>query len=260
MLVTERLSRFADLSDDDREAKGIISTARTQTAFLSNEAIRRSLMGQGVGVDDLRQEPGATIYLILPGEYIDTCKKWFRLVIDSLLRGLMKTRKGNEVVMVLDEFANLGHLGSVEVAMALAAGYGVKLWPILQDLNQLKELYKNKWETFLANSGMQQFFTPRDQTTADYISKRCGQMTVKVVNTSTRELSANEMAEGYSGVSHSQSTQAHELFLPQDILGMAGDKQLIFMAGVPHVVVGHRYPYWKWPEFQGKYSPDPYYS
>lgn len=40
-------------------------------------------------------------------------------------------------LFMLDEFAALGQLEMVQTAMGLMRGYGVKLWPILQDLSQL---------------------------------------------------------------------------------------------------------------------------
>ena len=43
------------------------------------------------------------------------------------------------VLFLLDEFAAaLGRLEPVERAMGLMAGFGVQLWPILQDLHQLR--------------------------------------------------------------------------------------------------------------------------
>lgn len=43
-------------------------------------------------------------------------------------------------LFLLDEFAVLGRLEAVERAMGLMAGYCLQLWPILQDMNQLKDL------------------------------------------------------------------------------------------------------------------------
>ena len=40
-----------------------------------------------------------------------------------------------------------------ETAAAQIAGYGVKLFFVLQSLEPLKAVYKDNWETFLANSG-----------------------------------------------------------------------------------------------------------
>ncbi|SMP82292.1 Type IV secretory system Conjugative DNA transfer [Novosphingobium panipatense] len=43
-------------------------------------------------------------------------------------------RPERPVLFLLDEFAALGRLEPVERAMGLMAGYGLQLWPILQDI------------------------------------------------------------------------------------------------------------------------------
>ena len=45
-------------------------------------------------------------------------------------------RVGAPALFLLDEFAALGRLEAVERAMGLMAGYGLQLWPILQDMGQ----------------------------------------------------------------------------------------------------------------------------
>ena len=79
--------------------------------------------------------------------------------------------------MILDEFARLEHLPAVSNAFGFAAGFNLQLWPFLQDLPQLQELYGKKWMSLLANCGMTQFFTPTDMETADYLQRRGGMFT-----------------------------------------------------------------------------------
>jgi hypothetical protein len=78
----------------------------------------------------------------------------------------------------MDEFAALGKMDVIETAAGLMAGYGVKLWPILQDLSQLKRHYPQSWETFLGNAGLHQFFGNTDLTTLEHVSKRLGKTAV----------------------------------------------------------------------------------
>ena len=54
---------------------------------------------------------------------------------------VQQRRVGAPALFLLDEFAALGRLEAVERAMGLMAGYGLQLWPILQDMGQLKDLY-----------------------------------------------------------------------------------------------------------------------
>ena len=69
------------------------------------------------------------------------------------------------VLFVLDEFAVLDHMESIEKAAGQIAGFGVKLWPVIQDLTQLQRDYKEAWETFMGNAGLMTFFGNTDLTT-----------------------------------------------------------------------------------------------
>ena len=106
-----------------------------------------------------------------------------RLFVNLALQAMERTpgypAAGSPVLFVLDEFASLGHMRQIEDAAGQIASYGVKLWPILQDLGQLKALYKERWETFMGNAGVLQFFGNNDLTTLEWISKRLGTTTIE---------------------------------------------------------------------------------
>ena len=78
------------------------------------------------------------------------------------------------MLFCLDEFAALGHMEPIEKAAGQIAGFGVKLWPVIQDLTQLQRDYKKAWETFMGNAGLLTFFGNTDLTTLEHISKRLG--------------------------------------------------------------------------------------
>jgi type IV secretion system protein VirD4 len=88
----------------------------------------------------------------------------------------MRREKGNhQVVVMLDEFANLGALNIIANGYGLIAGHGVTLWSFVQNLTQLQHLYPNNWETFIANSSVVTVSNVNDVTTAEYFSRRAGQ-------------------------------------------------------------------------------------
>ena len=118
-----------------------------------------------------------TVYVILPAERMRTHSVWLRLVIVSALRALYRAG-GLRTLLLIDEMPALGHLAPLEDAFGLVRGYKVQIAGICQDLNQLKALYKERWESFLANAGVVQGFTPNDLTTADWMSRRAGQATI----------------------------------------------------------------------------------
>jgi type IV secretion system protein VirD4 len=101
----------------------------------------------------------------------------------------MRAREDGEprILFMLDEFAALGHLKIIETVWALVRGYGIQIMPVLQDLNQLKSLYEQRWETFLGNAGAAVFFAPNDATTAAWLETRLGNTTRMVTTASTSD-------------------------------------------------------------------------
>jgi type IV secretion system protein VirD4 len=71
----------------------------------------------------------------------------------------------------------LGHMRVIESAAGQMAGFGVKLWVILQDLGQLQNHYEKSWETFLGNAAVATFQSISDLTTLKYLSERLGTRT-----------------------------------------------------------------------------------
>ena len=256
---------------DSEEIQSVLSTALTQTAFLDDPAIAASLetdLKRPFSFVELKQRP-ITVYLILPGPLIDAYAKWLRLFIVVALNQLMaKTLTVEEakakrppVLLIIDEFASLGHLKSVETAMGIAAGYGIQLWPILQDLSQVKNLYKDRWETFFANAGIIQLFAPNDMTTAKWIEERCGMATVKIktlsTQTSERSFSGTEGDTRTSGQSVAET--GRPLMTAYDLVGLEKDKQTLLLSNLSDPIMAYRKFYKDVPELKGRYDSDPYH-
>ena len=265
LMICGRLGRFAaHKADENRELVSIVSTAITQCNFIGNHAIANSLnasSGPKLRLSDLRQTP-STVYLILPTKYLSACAKWFRLVLAAAMADLLREEERGRVpvLAMLDEFAQLGTLKIISDVMGIGRGYGVQLWPVLQDLNQLQELYPQRWQTFLGNAGAQIFFAPRDVNTAEYVSKKCG-----VTEVPTQSRSVSESAWGPPqtvdniGVNTSYGQQQRPFMHPHEVAEIGGDEMLVFGEGINGVIRAGRRSYLETPEYRGKYSPDPYH-
>lgn len=186
------------LGTGENERGSILSTARRNTAFLDTLGPRYkdTLAGRFRPLDpDCLKSAlgGATVYLCLPAERMGTHGRWLRLLIGLFLermqRHLEPPASGVPVLFLLEEFFALGTMPAIEKAAGYAAGFGVKLWVILQDLQQLKSLYKTSWQTFLANAGMVQVFGAFDRDTLEYASQAMGEIEISRV---TNSVSTNE--------------------------------------------------------------------
>jgi type IV secretion system protein VirD4 len=217
--IANKLGKFRN-SKDSKEIASILSTASTQTRFLDSPGIARNLAAGGVDFGAMKSKP-TTIYLVLPPNRLLSHAKWLRLVISSAMTAMQRTLKAEgspDVLFMLDEFPQLGRLQSIESAVSLNAGYGVKVWVAVQHLGQLKEDYGDNWETFLS-AGAVTAFAPRDWFTRDHLTKIIGTGTKKI-----RSISNNA-----GQTSFTDSVQKDDLVSAQDWRGMVMGEQYAFI-------------------------------
>jgi type IV secretion system protein VirD4 len=252
--IRQKLGRFTTVkAEENREILGIVSTMITQSAFIGNKAIADNLSESTFRWRDLKKRP-TCIFLGLPARYLSSCDKWFRLIVATAMNQLLHEERGVPVLMVLDEFAQLGRLKVIENAMALARGYGVQLLPVLQDLNQLKGLYGDSYQTFLANAGCRMFFGSQDKFTSEIVSDLCGETEVR-----TMSRTMNRNARGQFESSMSIAPHAQKYLRPEAVRELPGDEMLVFAQGIPGVIRAGRRPYYLSPELNGMWDPDPYH-
>lgn len=250
--------KAAQFSAGTNEIKSIISTARTQLAFLDDPKICDCLSQSDFQFSDLKRQK-ISVYLVLPFRQMEAQGRWLRLLVTSAIEALTDDPKTGDgrILFMLDEFAQLGRLTSIERALALVRGYGVQLWPFVQDLPQLKSVYPDRWSSFLATAGIQQFFTPNDDMTAEYISKRCGTHLVR--RKSFSEGTSTNSASSSSSSSTSYSDQWEPLFHPWELYGHENWRQMIFVEGLSPAVWEYRANYFEMNRYAGKADPDPFH-
>jgi type IV secretion system protein VirD4 len=250
--IASLASRFA--GRDTNELASIRSTGDTQTRWLLSKPMRDDLKKPGVDFRKLKDKP-TTVYVILPAERMRTHSTWLRLVVVSALRALYRPG-GLRTLFLIDEMPALGHLGPLEDAFGLVRGYNVQIAGICQDLAQLKALYNERWESFLANAGVVQGFAPNDLTTADWMSRRAGQTTLLASNTS--ESVTPGTGQRSEGISWNQISRA--LYLTHELMGFAEGTGLFWLAGMANGVRFFAPPYWKIEQCAKRAAPNPYYN
>jgi type IV secretion system protein VirD4 len=217
-----------------RELQGILSTAQEQTAPLDD--IVRITGHSDFRLSDLR-DGNLTIFLVLPGMRIGTHYRWLRLVIQQALNAVERApvpRGGLPVWFVLEEFPALGHMRSIETAAGLMAGFGVKLWSVLQDLTQLQTHYPKSWETFLGNAGVIQAFGNVDVTTTEHLSKMLGM--TQIIERRDIRVSGRAMSEGDTGRrEHPRSVRLLDANEITEWFSRETNRQLVLVPGRPPI-------------------------
>jgi type IV secretion system protein VirD4 len=253
--IRQPIGRFKDV--EARDISSAINTAITQTAFLDDPALADpkqdgTLTGSDFDLMQLKKKP-TTVYLILPGRYMDAYARFLRLIITSAIDQITAEPGGHPVLMILDEFARLQNLPAVSNAFGFAAGFNLQLWPFLQDLPQLENLYGKIWMSILANCGLTQFFTPTDVQTAEYLQRRGGMTTGE----SRSRTYAGSFWKGERSESRSENRVA---LLPfEHMMSLPSDQSVVFFAGKHDPLIAGRVPYWKIPRLSGMFDPDPFH-
>lgn len=198
-------------TDAPKTYAGVLQTLDRNTEFIDSPAMRVCLEVSDFQVSDLKTDPrGASLFLSLPQRYMGTHYRWLRMMVSLVVTEMEKTRgqpaSGHRVLVCLDEFAGLKRMQVVEDAAAQIAGFGVKLFFCVQSLAQLKEAYKDAWETFLSNAGLKIFFHVEDQFTREYLSAQLGDAElIRETSSDGKGVNLIGSARGSSGLSRALS-------------------------------------------------------
>lgn len=157
------------------ERGSLFNSALQNTSWLDSSAMAKVLGRSDFQMADIKAAP-TTVYVVLPPEYLQEHARFLRLFVNMTVLAASRGGKSRvPVLLIMDEFFSLGTLAMLSRASGLLSGYGLKLWPILQNLSQLKELYPENWQTFFANAGAVQIFGVNDRGTAQEIVATLGQ-------------------------------------------------------------------------------------
>jgi type IV secretion system protein VirD4 len=247
------------LQKADRVRSSVIAEAQSHLHFLESRRLADVLSSSSFSFSDLKTSR-MTVYLIVPPDRLDICRRWLRLMVASALHALIRTPglPPQRVLFLLDEFPALGPMPPLERAVSLSRGYGATCWFLAQDLSQLRALYPVTWSSFVANAGVVQAFGTNDVETATYLSAMLGTATERV-HTHTRSERAGAAAFVRGRDAHdswSASERARPLLTPDEVRRQDPATALLLMPGTDPLRVT-RADYLHDFEFRRRFAPNP---
>lgn len=197
----------------------------------------------------------ATVFLVLPPDRLNVYSRWLRLLVAQAVSDMARStaKPPAPVLFLLDEFAALGRLEPVERAMGLMAGYGMQLWPILQDMSQLKSTYGERAGTFLSNAGLIQIFNVNDVDTATWVSRTIGAMTEVYETTSTSVSTAPGNWRSTHGRGTSVNLSKRDLLNPDEVMQLDPAHEILLRQNAPPVYA-EKVRYYDDPAFVGLFD------
>lgn len=210
----------ADMLNRPEEERGsVLSTAMSFLSLYRDPLIAHNVQASDFKIMDLMNaEKPVTLFLMAREEDKDRLKPLMRLMINQLVRVLLRPEltfdeNGQSVMphkhrmlFLLDEFPSYGKLDVFEEALAYIAGYGIKAYLIMQDVEQLYKAYGDN-EAITSNCHVRVSFAPNKLRTAEWLSKMTGVTTIIKEDIST---SGNR----FGAVLGSVSKTLHELQRP----------------------------------------------
>lgn len=201
-----------------RQFTSQLENSQSETAFIDDLQMHDQLVssehnGRSFKLSDLNDfENGISVFLCLPDNPDHIAIRWQKAMLTLILEQRKKegdtpTENGKKILMVLDEFASMGKMTAVSNGFNSIAGAGVKLFLIVTQIANLKDYYKDAWETITGGCGLQMYFAINDYETQKYVSDAFDETQVTLV---TRNASVAK-AEGTSkSTAHAEGVTFNE--------------------------------------------------
>lgn len=213
-----------------KTAKSILVSVGVRLAAFNLPQIARLTMTDELHLDDLGERRVA-LFCCIP----DSDKSLNYLVgmvytqlIQTLFYQADRVHRGRLPVPVhclMDEFPNISlPKDSFQSALATMRSRGIFCSIIVQNIAQLKSMYKDSWESLVGLCDEFLYLGGNEQGTHKYVSELIGKETVE---TTSRSLSRGRC--GSSSTSHQQT--ARDLMTPDEVRLLSNDKALLFVRG-----------------------------
>jgi type IV secretion system protein VirD4 len=106
---------------------------------------------------------------------------------DVLMMAPPKRDEPHQVLLMIDEFRQLGRMDDLVSKLTINAGYGFRVVIVLQNLSQLDEVYgKAVRETTVSACATQLYIRIDNLDTSEYLSKMLGETTIELKRASLR--------------------------------------------------------------------------
>lgn len=250
------------LNGADQTRASIMQTAQTAMALYQDPLIRQNTAVSDFTVRDLL-DPRQTVslYLVLQPEDVDKLRPLLRLFVNTMLAKLVRDMKfgtgggttnlvPQRLLLMLDEFPQLGKMDSIENTLAICAGYGIKICIVAQDVSQLNKIY-TKDNSIMGNCHVQIYFTPTNNESMKVLSDKLGDKTIQTV-------SHSDNGKIFGG-SNSTSQQARKLMTPDEVARMSQEKELVFVGGY-RPIYGDKIRFYLEPYFKKRVQAPPPFS
>ncbi|MCD8197127.1 MAG: type IV secretory system conjugative DNA transfer family protein [Lachnospiraceae bacterium] len=137
------------------------------------------------------------------------------------------------VNVCLEEFCNIGKLVDFKKVLSVCRSRGINCQIIVQSVSQLSDRYQRReWEELIGNCDVQICLGCNDQMTAEYISDKCGSVTIRVNNNQFPLMPLFSPVYGTTRpYSQTRSNTQRALMQPDEVLRLDNRRCLVLLRG-----------------------------
>ncbi|MFC5342888.1 type IV secretory system conjugative DNA transfer family protein (plasmid) [Brevundimonas staleyi] len=236
---------FASIRQTITARMGLWLNPRVDAATAASDFDLRSLRDQAT-----------SLYLAVSPDNLHRVAPLYNLLLQQLID--LNTRRlpapgvpGPEVLIVLDEFARIGHAPVLAHGFSFVAGYGIRLLAVIQSPSQLRHEYgPDLADEIMTNCGVEIVFAPKEVKVAQSLSDRLGYYDQPALSRS------RPFGLGAGRRTVTTSDQRRALMLPQELLALESDRLIVLKAGIPPVR-GRKLRYYAARDFSRRVRPPP---
>lgn len=230
------------LNKEDKDRSGVLSTAKSLLSLYLDPIIARNTSCSDFLVRDLMtgEKPVSLYYVVGPSD-MERMVPLTRLFYSLFIRrnavdmkfegGKSVANYSHSLLMIIDEAISLRKLPILQEALSYVAGYGIRMFLLVQDITQVEDLYGDK-QTFDSGAETRVVYAPNKIETAEKLARMSGKTTITEENVSS---SREVLGIKAGSVSVSTTKTARDLITADEFMSMHDQDMVIFIKGQPPV-------------------------
>lgn len=232
-----------------RTLKSILISCAVRLTVFNLRQIENLTNKDTIALEELGSDKPVALFVIIPAAdstYNFLVSMMYSQLFETLYHQCETNPKGftpcpRHIRFLLDEFVNIGQIPEFTKKLSTMRQYEISCSIILQNLAQIKTMYKDDWETIVGNCDSFLFLGGQEYSTLDYVSKDLGDMTIVTRN--------NSRSRGRSGSSsYSFNRDGRKLMFADEIMRMPKDECILVINGMDPYK-GKKYEYTKHPRY-----------
>lgn len=230
------------LKKEDKDRSGVLSTAKSLLSLYLDPIVANNTSTSDFLVRDLMTgERPVSLYYVVPSDDMERLTPLTRLFYAIFIRrnasemvfenGRGKGNYTHQMLMIIDEAASLQKLPILQEALGYVAGYGIRMFFLVQDIVQIEELYGDK-QSFDSGAETRIAYAPNKIETAEKLARMTGKTTVTEESGS---VSRDIFGIKLGNVSVGTNKTARDLVTADEFMSLHDQDLVLFVKGHPPI-------------------------